>query len=67
MGRPAPSGAAMSKTGRNWSRAKASKPKLPATVIWTHDHMGIRAKRAFIGWSQSLTSKQRRKLTALLR
>jgi hypothetical protein len=57
----------MSKTGRNWSRAKASKPKLPATVIWTHDHMGIRAKRAFIGWSQSLTSKQRRKLTALLR
>lgn len=64
-GRTALLGAAMSKSGSNWSRAKAhGKPTLPASTIWTRDAMGIRAKRAFRDWSKSLTRKQRRAFTA---
>jgi len=61
MGRPAPSGAAMTKSS-TWAASKRGKPTRPAYVNFPLDHLGVAAKRAFREWSQSLTAKQRRSL-----
>jgi hypothetical protein len=52
-------------SGKNikWRRAKtASKPSQYANVNFPPDGLGMRAKRAFEEWRQTLTPRQRRSL-----